>query len=703
MKFSPLILDRHAFASNVSSFDTAWRTFGWTPAIQDRAGSLEEAVPWATAAARADQPARLRGRAQDVLDPANFDRLHFAFLPLDGRLGFSVCGATERVRGAPEWRVLTHTLLFDHDAFDRLAGFPFALLRDSDHDAWFRAMIERVSFDEPALLEPVVVPASAASRAHFERARLREIARLRDLLIARYGGADRLQSRLAQMYEWIAATQASGTTRRVALRSDAGNAEALLARLAWISLPVAERAAIFFSTEQRKMESPPATLFVLSEVEWGRFIPEATQVIDAAGTWPDREISPGRAYWAATVAHDVALHGRLSAAAERRGWRLIARDDVARLEALLEWRNGGRDALDYDAARELIAIETHAANGSPRVRVRALGHVVARATQASSEDPGVRAMRALELLHLLPSTARIAAVRAAVRTLARGSDADRQSGGFLRLAAAQAIGSTHTVELLRLLDVESALVPPLLRHSEGPLALFHAGRSLARAGHMAGEHLAELAVPQLHDSRIAITEALNAHTPVDARVRRWLAAVLRIVLQHSGATPEIVARVIDDWNPAWLLGEEILRRLTAALWEAANDQQVRPASAQQSARLLAMILALNGDGLSSAQVESILRLSWLESMHGHGPSALERHVADYPHAAVPVLVQLLVSSPPLPLFLRIRRLLLRLPQSHLAGRPELERWRAALAESCPALHARMPRERRNGDQLAQLR
>jgi hypothetical protein len=249
-------IDRHAFASNASSFNTAWETFGWTPAIAgQRAGRLEESVPWASLTARADDPAWLSGRAGDVLDPANADRLHFAFLPLDDRLGFSVWGAIGgRTREGPEWRVLTHTLLLDRAGFDAIAGHPFGLFGELRRpSAWLEAMVERTPFDVPAPLEPIVVGDAAGDRARFEAARLREIERLRAALLARMAGDPAaLERALGAMYEALASTRGGGPVNHVALPSTADRRNELLIRLAWLSLPIEDRASTFFVTEQRR-------------------------------------------------------------------------------------------------------------------------------------------------------------------------------------------------------------------------------------------------------------------------------------------------------------------------------------------------------------------------------------------------------------------------------------------------------------------
>jgi hypothetical protein len=69
---------------------------------------------------------------------------------------------------------------------------------------------------------------------------------------------------------------------------------------------------------------------------------------------------------------------------------------------------------------------------------------------------------------------------------------------------------------------------------------------------------------------------------------------------------------------------------------------------------------------------------------------LERNADAQPGAALPLLVQLLCATPPLPLFLTLRRYLLRAPAAQLAG-AGVERWLPDLEDHCPALHARLTR------------
>ncbi|MGH7553637.1 MAG: hypothetical protein ACREMQ_11490, partial [Longimicrobiales bacterium] len=133
-----------------------------------------------------------------------------------------------------------------------------------------------------------------------------------------------------------------------------------------------------------------------------------------------------------------------------------------------------------------------------------------------------------------------------------------------------------------------------------------------------------------------------------------------------------------------------------------DPARARRAAVLGSKLLHNVLVSANGDGLSTTQVDAVLLLSWLELLHGSGTTSVERHGLEYPRAAIPALVQLITSSPPLPLFLRLRRMLLQMPPSHFADRPDVERWRPKLEQYCPALAARFPRDRRSAHLHASL-
>lgn len=83
-------MDRHLFASSDSRFDTAWETVARSEGLPAaRAGRLEERVPWAAELADRERPPVLVG---GEVDRSPLGALPMAFLPMDGRLGLSVSG-----------------------------------------------------------------------------------------------------------------------------------------------------------------------------------------------------------------------------------------------------------------------------------------------------------------------------------------------------------------------------------------------------------------------------------------------------------------------------------------------------------------------------------------------------------------------------------------------------------------------------------
>jgi hypothetical protein len=442
---------------------------------------------------------------------------------------------------------------------------------------------------------------------------------------------------------------------------------------------------------------------VLPESEWGQFVPEATRLLERAAPAEEREVSAGRYHWARAVARNARVLAALSARVDTRAWRLIARDDIARLDALQRWRERtARAGLTQSAVQELIGIECSLAASTARVRWRALGHTIGVAVRSGSEDPSLRASRALDAFRAIPHERAECALRAGVRALARGDARDRQAGALLRVHAAEDV--TSVTELMRLFDHERVLVTPLLDHPNGPLALFRAAAALALAGHAAADLLAEIAIVRMADPTEAIREMFAAVPSHDPRTVRWAVTVVDAVLRFGAPEAKTIECLIDVANALWLVQDGILRRLTAALASQAEEDpaEARRAAVLGSKLLHKVLVSANGDGLSTAQVDAVLRLSWIELLYGSGTTAVERHGLDYPHAAVPALVQLFTSSPPLPLFLRLRRMLLHMPPSHFADRPDVERWRPKLEQYCPALAARFPSDRRSAHLHASL-
>jgi hypothetical protein len=674
-----IVVDRHAFASNASSFNTAWETFGWTPALEGaRASRLEEQVPWATLAARAESPARLSGPYERVIAPANFDRLQFGALPLDGRYGFSVWGAIGERRGG-EWRVLTHTLLFDDDGFDLMAGFPQGLLTIAGRSDWFRELVERSTFTARAPLAPITLERTRATRAAFEQARRAEIARLRARLLPLAGGAARLEAELATVLEALARTRNGGPIRHVALRSVADGRTELLVRLAWTALPLADRADTSFVTEQRRTDAPRATLFGLPDAEWGQYVPPNTQLLE-----PDRphtaDIARGRQEWARSIARDEeAAHDRLSAQVDSRRWRVVGRDDVGALETIQAWRGRWRAGDDRPAlAGELLALE-----GGNRLhvsgRVRAAGHVAALAHAASADASGAL----IAAFRPYPAAA-TTLVRAAVRTLARNGEAGRARALRLRCEAIQDPPLVPPDELFRLFDREAYLLEAL-GTSDAATALFRAAVAAGCAGHVQADRLIAAALPTLPDPVAELARIPESRAASDPRVGRVLAqATERVLDAHADRAPDGLASFVEGLDAALLLQAPLLDVLIR--WCEAHADGERT-DVDFVVRLgCALLHALRTGTASNGVRERVLRVLWIEERSGGGRAA-SRFAGEAPADAAAVLIPLLVVPAPLPVFVGLRQLVGNLP--HAAGNERMRPWLAELEDYCPALHERL--------------
>jgi hypothetical protein len=680
---TPLVIDRHVLASNASSYNTAWQTFGWTPALAGpRSSRLEEHVPWATLAARAEAPARLAGAYHDVVAAANFDRLQFASLPLDGRHGFSVWGAIGERRNG-EWRVVTHTLLFDDDAFDVMAGFPQGLLTIPAYAAWFSAMVEEATFAEPAALPAISLPRTRATRTAFENARRDEIVRLRTRLVALSGGAHELETQLAGVLEALARVRGGGPIRHVGLRDDGNGHASLLVRLAWTALPLADRADTSFVTEQRRTDAPRATLLGLPEAEWGQYAPPNTRLLDPARLHAG-DVSAGRREWARSVAGDGGeAHERLGARVDARRWRVVGRDDVRALASIQSWRQrwvAGSDRAGL--ARELLALE---AAGEVRAagRMRAAAHVAALASMDARDPAAVL----IDAFRPYPSAA-IALVRAAVRTLARRPAGGRALALRLRCEAIEPPALVPVDELFRLLERETWLVEAA-REPEGARHLFRAAVTAGCAGHVAAERLLDAAVPALSDPMEEVVRIAAGRNITDPRVARTLAhATAGVLGAHARETPAPLVAFAARSAPGLLLEPALLDVLLG--WCEAHAATAGPRSrvGQLVTDLgVALLHALRTAAADGATRERVLRVLWLE--HHMGAERAAARFSREADDALAVLVPLLVAPAPLPLFLSLRRLARGMTPNGAAER--LRPWLPELEEYCPSLHERLRR------------
>ena len=233
-------LDRHLFASNATAYNAAWESYGWTAGLdRARAGRMEERVPWAAELGElADPPVLIDGSGGAV---SGIGALPEAFLPLDGRLGFSVSGVVrtgERALRGGRVRIATHTVLFDTALFAAIDGYPQGL---------------QVGLGGSLPLVPGPLPEleCVPDAALFRVERLREVERLAKVAGVSMGRRDGVEW-LAASYRAVLEALTGGSGRVVIQGAEegdhAGPAPADLVRLVWLSLPLADRKRMYYST-----------------------------------------------------------------------------------------------------------------------------------------------------------------------------------------------------------------------------------------------------------------------------------------------------------------------------------------------------------------------------------------------------------------------------------------------------------------------
>ena len=253
-------LDRHLFASNATAYNAAWESYGWTAGLdRARAGRLEERVPWAAELAElADPPVLIDGGGGAA---SGIGTLPEAFLPLDGRLGFSVSGAVRAGEGGlpgGRVRIATHTVLFDTALFAAIDGYPQGLGVDPG------ASVPAV----PGLLSEFECEPDVG---WFRAARLREVARLAALAGVSMGGRD-LVDWLTGAYLAVLGSVGDGPGCVVVGKPGEdcvrGAAASDLVRLVWLSLPLKDRVRLYYSTTWLGGRRPKPCLAVGPDEGW---------------------------------------------------------------------------------------------------------------------------------------------------------------------------------------------------------------------------------------------------------------------------------------------------------------------------------------------------------------------------------------------------------------------------------------------------
>lgn len=464
MSSGTLPLDRHVLSSGPALVDSGKDTYGWSrPLAGEPMARLKNAVPWGVAMAGADAPPRLEGEPGQVL-AQDYMRLHFAWLPLGGRMGFCIWGAVgERPQGRGIWRVLTHTMLLDEAAFAAVAGNPFAIILPAVAGRWFGELVRPGAFDEPREIDQIQLAVSPNSRAEARALRRRDVARLREALRRLYS-AEALADRLTGIYA------ALSTRRPVALFSTGDGRNELLARLAWLTLPPSDRWRTSFSTEQGASAAALPRLMVLDPAEWEGRVPADALVLGddtpASATPPE-----GQRFWARRVASDLPLplHERDHRVAARHGFSLL---DGDRMERLARFRTAD-EAVRQGRARDAAGLRSlvQAGPGLLGSPMHA-GILLGRALRGAEETPPAGAQVLAAALRQLPGGMQTQAARWSARVLQAGSATDRQTAGLARCAAVIE-RLVPVAELGRFLDgrEEAALLPALLDHPLGPAAL----------------------------------------------------------------------------------------------------------------------------------------------------------------------------------------------------------------------------------------
>ncbi len=401
MNRSPSIaLDRHLFASNASAYDAAWESYGWTPGLdRARAGRLEERVPWAADLADRDAPPVLidgsaGARSAGAAEAPGIGALPEAFLPMDGRLGFSVSGivretdAPDRPRSRP--RVATHTLLFDLEQFEVMDGYPQGMHLAEAPRAhvsagpprpaeWFVRMRRRVP-DVPQRLSPVTL---SPDRERLRALRLAD-ARRSVAIAAEAAGLDGAKAWLLTAIERLASAVGGDPTSPARARLEATcepgweDAATALVRAAWLTLPIVDRRRVRYATPPLKARSRGRVRRVRLAVG-----PDAASMRPPEGPPPDGVDAMARRRfrrWIDDATEGGARHEAVARLLDVRGLSLFsARSGPYAL------RRGRELARPTDLA-ERLRVED-----AGRPRWRALGWQVGRAAArplASSDDSG---------------------------------------------------------------------------------------------------------------------------------------------------------------------------------------------------------------------------------------------------------------------------------------------------------------------------
>ena len=446
--------ERHVLGSGPALVDSGKDTFGWTPALAgERAAKLKAEVPWGMATARMDDPPRLEGSVSEVLAPDNYDRLRFAVLSIDRRMGFSMWGAIgSRPPERAVWRVVTHTILLDEPGFYNIGGNPFALLALPEAGDWLQDLVRPGSFDERHEIKPISLEANPDMARAGELLRRREMGRLRARLL-------QLLS-VEALEEWLAAIYAGlSQSESVVLTSGAEHRSELLIRLAWLSLPVADRRTVTFATEQGASGGKVPRLAVLDAGEWRGRVPEnALELTDASLSLVSPSV--GQRIWARDLAREnLGERFRVDVRPAGRSFRLLgvsSSDAYVHYQALRaaaageEPTGSGRRPVWDEAVTPFLR---DAQDGTLLCGAQFAGFLMGLAAcrvDGGPRDTARRLLDAVPTMAAAPGSDPVCVVRGAVRALLRGSAPHAADALLLRcLSVTQ--GIVPADELRRLL------------------------------------------------------------------------------------------------------------------------------------------------------------------------------------------------------------------------------------------------------------
>ena len=327
------MIGRHLFASHGSSFDLAWTTMGSSAELDGaRCGRLEEQVPWGSRLVDAVNPPLLTGDVDRVLDPDNLVRLPQAFFPMDGRLGFSVWGAVAGDgAGSGVGGAATHTLLFDHGAFEAVAGFPLGLLAIDPADpsrlpAWLvdLASVRPTSHRD---LTGLRVPSGPVETGLFQQAFDDQVHALRGWLCEGRGEAG-LARDLGRVYLALAEALRGGrpsvalSAKSVDPTKDANSGDSgtflrNLILLAWLGLPMADRRRVFYTTAPLQGRDVRPFLTPFDPVA------PASERVEVVELSDDDPPASWLTTWAGLVASGSPRHRRALVRLESRAWSVL--------------------------------------------------------------------------------------------------------------------------------------------------------------------------------------------------------------------------------------------------------------------------------------------------------------------------------------------------------------------------------------------